>query len=453
MKYKTISKLKLFGSLVVINSGLFASNAMAQYSTLNPSMHDQSSIATQVKDSTETFLYNLKPKFKSNPQFGFDDFRVKYIQGNSDSAETTVSFLTSNTNQSICNIHIVVQPDGRIFNNIPSNTPSIFSSVLALNSTEISTLNNFKLSSLLLGCGLDTQQSPFGNSKNEANFRVINEFYKNGQVFSKTVEANGNTINAIFPSYYLLYRNNFADLLASSFYLKNNPEQNYQPLFGKYHSITKLHSMIARQSKGIPVTETFNSYDIALKDGYFNNISEQSEKSLEDKAKTASHESVMMTYLLGQRVQTESIMDIQTIKQSAIVRVIQELNKDFNPRTSETGFNKHQNGTNNLSMKIAKLTVDHIRNSTPSISGYNNRLSSSHPNNTSVIVNYIDKLISDQKLDKLASIEYENMRKNYPAEVESSLSKVNTVGFYTHQDDKLKNIYQNIYDEYITYTK
>lgn len=466
MTNKKISKIKLIGSLVITGSGFFAGQTFAQYSTINPSMYDQSSLVSKVQDSTDTFLYNLKPRFKSTNLFGFDDFRVKYITAgkNGQNQDTSVSFLTSNGVQSFCNINLVVQPDGRIFQSLPENTPPNMAAALALDSSEIKLLNNFKLSSLLLGCGLDTQASPFGDSTNEKRFSKINEFYKNGQVFNKLVNVENpnhgqgtsstTAINVLYPSFYLLYRNNYADLLATTLSIRNdNDNNNYKNLFAKYHSINKLNSVVLRQSKGIPVFDTFNSYDIALQERIFDDIKNKNDKNLEDKVKSIAHESVMMIYLLGQRTQTESIMDVQTIKQAAIVRTVQELDKDFNSRNTETSFNRFQSPHNNLALKLAKNTASYMKNTLPSITGFNARVSSANQNNIKVIVNYIDKTIEEQKLDKLASIEYENMRKSYPEDVQSSLSKVNTVGFFTHPSDKLQSVYQGIYDEFIKYKK
>ena len=461
MLYLEKKSFKFLVSTIIVGSGLFSSQVFAQYSTINPSMFDQSSLLGKVQDSTETFLYNLKPKFKTTSFLGFDEFRLKFANGNGSADEVSHSFLTSNGSQSVCNIKIIIQPDGRIFNSIPSNTPPTIKQNLALSFVEIQSLNNFKLSSLLFGCGLDNQSSPFGESSQEKRFSKINEIYKNGQIFNKSItlnkdessDKNNTTVNAIFPSFYLLYRNNYADLLATSLVYKNDGFAKSSSLFSKYNTINKLQAVNLRQSKGIPQWESFNSYDIALKDNLFNETKSMTDKQIEDKVKSISHESVMMTYLLGQREQTEPIMDVQAIKQAAIIRTVQELDKDFNIRSTETTFNRLQSTSNNLAMKLSKNTVDYMKNTLGSVSGYNNRVASSNPNNMKAIITHIDKLITDQQLDKVASIEYDNMRKQYPDDIKSSLSKVNTVGFYTHKSEQLQNVYQNIYNEMIQYNK
>lgn len=448
---KTIAFKLLFTS-AIISSSFFSTQSFAQYSTINPSVPDNSSILSQVQNNTETFLYKIKAKFKTTSFLGFDDFKVSFTNAPND---ISTSYLTTNGTGSTCNIKIAVQNDGRIFNSLPSNSPVKIQQSVTVDSNEILALNNLKISSLLIGCGLDYQVSPFGDKSQNKVFSKINEVYKNGQIFTKNISINGNeketNIVAIFPSFYLLYRNNYSDLLAATLIYKNQGKEKTAPLLKKYHTINKIQAVNLRQTKGIAPWESFNSYEIALKDDFFNEKIKVSDSDLEEKVKKISHEGVMMTYLLGQREQTEAIMDIQTIKQAAIIRTIQELDKDFNFLTTHTIFNRHQTVKNNLALKLSKSTVGYIKNTLSTVSGYNPRASSSNSNNVKIIIAHIDSLIMKQKLDQIASIEYNNMRKQYPEDIKTNLSQVNTVGFHTHKNEKLQNLYESIYNEMQTY--
>jgi hypothetical protein len=436
------NKQFIVSSTVMISLLSFNNIAFSQYSTINPATPINSTVA-KVQNETETFLYNLKPKFKTMKMLGFDSFRLKISPINK-SEDISVSFLTNNGASNTCNMHVFVQPDGKIF---PSTNDS---SSINFTDKDISILNNFKITSLLLGCGLDNQSSPFGSSDEEKNFKRINEFYKNGQVFTKDVVIDNKTYKANYPSLYLLYRNNYADLLAMTMSMKNAENNNIKSAFNKYFTTLKLASLNARQKYGISSWETFNSYDIALSHKLFNNVENLSEKDLENKVKKIAHESIMGTYLLGQREQTESIMDVETLKQTAIIYTIQSLDKNFDIRTTETIFNKFQSPANNMAMRLSKDTIQYLKNNNPVVTGYNNKFSSGNSQNVKAIIAHIDKLIMEQNLDQIAKIEYENMRKHYPVDTNIPLSAVNKIGFNASAET-IQQTKNNILKEYDRY--
>lgn len=431
-----INKITLAGLLLSMSIPAFA-----QYSTVNPAIPVNSTIG-KLQAQLEDFVYKNKPKFKTNNLLGFDDVRLK-IQKSNNFADVSVSFLTTNGVKTICNVNISIHEDGRIF----PNSPPHLSQNLQFNETEISQLNLLKLQSLLYGCGLDTQTNPIGSSKQDKEFFKINEYYKNGQVFSKEITVEGKNIKALYPSLYLLYRNNYSDLLAMTQYVKNSENKSLKNLFGKYQTQNKILAAYYREKQGIPQWESFNGFDLALRDNLFNSLSTLTEKELEDKIKSISHEAVMGTYLLGQRAQTESIMDVGTLKQTALVYTIQMLDKDFDIRTNETIFNKFQTTGNNMAMRIAREAISFIKNSNPLVSGYNPKLNPTNPQNFKAISKFINSYIEKHQLDKIAEVEYENMKSLYPdVNVDIGLSDVNTLGFFEPQE-KRNRVYQNIFNE------
>lgn len=437
MKLKKITIAGLF----MILSGV----ASAQYSSINPAI-PVNSIVGKNQVQLEDFIYKNKHKFKNSNYLGFDDVRLK-IQKANDFSDVSVSFLTTSGLKTICNINISIHDDGRIFS-MPSKQ---FQSHITFNENEISQLNLLKLQSLLYGCGLDEQANPIGDSNQEKEFSKINEYYKNGQVFSKEITFNGKKIQALYPSLYLLYRNNYSDLLAMSQAVKNSEISNFKSLFAKYQTSNKLLAAYYREKQGIPQWESFNGFDLANKDNLFSKLNTLEDKELENKIKSLSHEAVMGTYLLGQREQTESIMDVGTLKQTALVYTVQMLGKNFDVRTTETIFNKYQSTSNNMAMRIAKEAIFFVKNVNPVQSGYNSKLNPTNPQNFKAISNFINNYIEKNQLDKISEIEYENMKTLYPeSNIDIGLSDVNSLGFLEPQE-KRNRVYQNIFNEHAKY--
>lgn len=435
----TLKRLNLAGAIL-----LFSIPAFAQYSTINPAVA-VNSLAGKSQMMVEDMLYKAKPKFKTNPQWGFDDFKLKSSISTSPE-DVSVSFLTTNSSKTVCNLHIAVQPDGRIFSGIPSGHPA----KIDFTESEINQLNLLKLNSLLIGCGLDNQANPFGGTDKEKEFKFINNFYKNGQIFQKEIEYQGKKIHAQYPSMYLLYRNNYSDLTAMANTVKSAENKSLKNLFGKYQTANKILAAHFREKQGIPQWESFNGFDIALKENLFNKMTTMTDKELDNDIKSISHQAVMATYLLGQREQTESIMDVATLKQAALIYTIQNLGRDYDVRTTDTIFNRQQNVSNNMAMKISKDAISFIKNSNPSVSGYNPKISPTNQQNFKAISAFINKYISDYQLDKVAQVEYENMRKLYPLGTDIGMSKVNTLGFMEDQA-KRSGVYQSIMQEYSSY--
>lgn len=429
-------------------AGLFmilSGTASAQYSSINPAI-PVNSVVGKNQSQLEDFIYKNKHKFKNSNYLGFDDVRLK-IQKANDFSDFSVSFLTTSGLKTICNVNLSIHDDGRIF----SMPPKQFNSHISFNESEVSQLNLLKLQSLLYGCGLDEQANPIGESKQDKEFTKINEYYKNGQVFSKEIVINGKKIQALYPSLYLLYRNNYADLLAMSQAVKSSEITGFNNLFAKYQTTNKLLAAYYREKQGIPQWESFNGFELAKKDGLFSKLNTLDDKELEDKIKSLSHEAVMGTYLLGQREQTESIMDVGTLKQTALVYTIQMLGKDFDIRTTETIFNKYQSTSNNMAMRISKEAIAFIKNVNPIQSGYNSKLTPTNPQNFKAISNFINNYIEKNQLDKISEIEYENMKTLYPENnIDIGLSDVNSLGFLETQE-KRNRIYQNIFNEHAKY--
>lgn len=435
----TFKRLNLAGAIL-----LFSIPAFAQYSTINPAVA-VNSLAGKSQMMVEDMLYKAKPKFKTNPQWGFDDFKLKSSITTSPE-DVSVSFLTTNSSKTVCNLHIAIQPDGRIFSGTPSGHPA----KVDFTESEITQLNTLKLNSLLIGCGLDNQANPFGGTDKEKEFRFINNFYKNGQIFQKEIEYQGKKINAQYPSMYLLYRNNYSDLVAMANTVKSAENKSLKNLFGKYQTANKILASHFREKQGIAQWESFNGFDIALKENLFNKMTSMTDKELDNDIKSISHQAVMATYLLGQREQTESIMDVATLKQAALIYTIQNLGRDYDVRTTDTIFNRQQNVSNNMAMKISKEAISFIKNSNPSVSGYNPKINPTNQQNFKAISAFINKYISDYQLDKVAQVEYENMRKLYPLGTDIGMSKVNTLGFMEDQA-KRSGVYQSIMQEYASY--
>lgn len=426
--------------ITLISSLIFANTAFAQYSTINPAapVNSTAGISQKIIENT---LYNLKPKLKSTTYLNFDDMRIK-IYSRDNPEDISISYLTTNLSKSICNLNIFIKPDGRIF----ANPPAELSNHISLTPEEITTLNSVKLSALLAGCSLDNQQDPFGSSSQTAQFKRINQYYKNGQVFNNDITINQQKFQVQVPSLYLLYRNNYADLSGMAVTVKNAENKQLKNVFGKYQTINKIVAFNLRKKKGIPTWESFNSFDIALKDNFFNNL-ELNEKDLENKIKNISYESVFATYVLGERDQTEGIMDLKSIKQAALVSAIQQLDKSYDFRTSESNFNKLQSPVNNMALKLTRETVAYLKSPKGATAGYTS--TSSKNTNYQIISAYLDYLLNNWKLNNIASTEYDNMLKHYSSSNKPSLSIVNSVGFSNSIDNN--TVLNKINDEFKNY--